>query len=116
MDVRRAARDMPMPRIRTPPGHDLSALFRDLAQALRTVLQFDYLSVRLHDPERKVMRIHILERSSPVELDPELPVSESLGGWIWQHQQPLLIEHIEHDARFPQAMRVLRENGVRSCC
>jgi formate hydrogenlyase transcriptional activator len=96
--------------------HDLSELFHDLTRSLRMVLQFDYLSVRLHDPEHQVMRIHVLERSSPVELDPELPVGESLGGWVWQHQQSILIENIKHDARFPRAMQVLRDNGVRSCC
>jgi len=31
---------------------DLSELFHDLAQPLRNVLDFDYLSVRLHDPPR----------------------------------------------------------------
>jgi hypothetical protein len=31
---------------------DLSELFHDLAQPLRNVLHFDYLSVRLNEPER----------------------------------------------------------------
>src|SRR5262245_53239412 len=53
---------------------DLSELFHDLTQPLRNVLHFDYLSVRLHDPQRNVMRIHILEKSAPGELVPELPV------------------------------------------
>jgi hypothetical protein len=35
---------------------DLSDLFHDLAQLLRNILQFDHLSVRLHDLERIVMR------------------------------------------------------------
>ena len=78
---------------------DLSELFHDLAQSLRNFLQFDYLSVRLHDPQGNVMRRHILERSSPVELDQELPVSGSLGGWVWENQQPLLVENIEHEVR-----------------
>src|ERR671924_124814 len=69
---------------------DLSELFHDLAQPLRNVLHFDYLSVRLHDPERNVMRIHLLEKSAPGELVPELPVDESLAGFVWQTQQALL--------------------------
>jgi formate hydrogenlyase transcriptional activator len=95
---------------------DLSALFRDLAQSLRNILQFDYLSVRLHDPQGNVMRIHTLEKSSPVELDQELPVSGSLGGWVWENQQPVLMENIEHDVRFSRSMQVLRQNGIKSCC
>jgi len=46
---------------------DLSELFHDLAQRLGDVIQFDYLSVRLHDSERNIMRRYVLERSSPVE-------------------------------------------------
>jgi formate hydrogenlyase transcriptional activator len=95
---------------------DLSDLFHHLAQPLRNVLPFDYLSVRLHDPERNVMRIHILEKSAPGELLAELPVSESLAGFVWQTQQALLIDEIEHEVRFPLAMQRLRANHIRSCC
>jgi formate hydrogenlyase transcriptional activator len=95
---------------------DLSELFHDLAQSLRHVLQFDYLSMRLHDPQGNVMRRRILERSSPVELDQELPVGGSLGGWVWENQQSVLIENIEHEVRFPRAMQVLRQNNIKSCC
>src|ERR671919_676492 len=98
--------------------HDLPELFHDLAQRLRHVLQFDYLSLRLHDPERNVMRRHILERSSPAEslVSDELPVEELLSGWVWQNQEPALIGNVEQERRFPRAMEILRENGIRSCC
>jgi formate hydrogenlyase transcriptional activator len=95
---------------------DLSELFHDLAQSLRNVVQFDYLSIRLHDPQGNVMRRHILERSSPVELDQELPVGGSLGGWVWENQQPMLVDNVEDEVRFPRAIKVLRENGIKSCC
>jgi GAF domain-containing protein len=95
---------------------DLSELFHDLAKPLRNVLHFDYLSVRLHDPGRNVMRIHILEKSAPGELVPELPVDESLAGFVWQTQQALLIDDIEREVRFPRAMQRLRANHIRSCC
>jgi formate hydrogenlyase transcriptional activator len=95
---------------------DLSELFHDLAKRLRNVVHFDYLSVRLHDPERNVMRIHILEKSAPGELVPELPVGESLAGSVWQTQQAVLIDDIDHEVRFPRTMQRLRENHLRSCC
>src|SRR5246127_1933681 len=95
---------------------DLSELFHDIAKPLRNVLSFDYLSVRLHDPERNVMRIHILEKSAPGELVPELPVDESLAGSVWQTQQAILFDDIDHEVRFPRAMHRLRANHLRSCC
>ena len=95
---------------------DLSELFHDLARPLRNILQFDYLSVRLHDPERNVMRIRILEKSAPGDLVPELPVDESLAGSVWQTQQALLFDDVDHEVRFPRAMQRLRANHIRSCC
>src|SRR4029077_940454 len=95
---------------------DLFELFHDIAKPLRNVLPFDYLSVRLHDPERNVMRIHMLEKSAPGELVPELPVDESLAGSVWQTQQALLIDNIDHEVRFPRAMERLRANHLRACC
>jgi formate hydrogenlyase transcriptional activator len=95
---------------------DVSKLFHALAQLLRNVLHFDYLSVRLHDPEREVMRLHILEKSAPGELVSELPVDESLAGFVWQTQQALIIDDIEHEVRFPRAMQRLRDNHIKSCC
>ena len=95
---------------------DLTELFHDLAQPLCNVIHFDYLSVRLHDPERNVMRIHIVEKSAPGELVAELPVGESLAGSVWQTQQTLLVDDIEHEVRFPRAMQRLRTNHIRSCC
>jgi formate hydrogenlyase transcriptional activator len=95
---------------------NLEKLLHDLARPLRKIIQFDYLSVRLHDPERNVMRIHMLEKSAPGELEFELPVEGSLGGHVWQTQEPLLIDDIDHEARFPRAVQRLRANNVNSCC
>src|SRR5262245_22525050 len=95
---------------------DLTELLHDLARPLRNVLHFDYLSVRLHDPERNVMRIHMLEKSAPGELERELPVEGSLGGYVWQTQQGLLIDDIDHEDRFPRAVQRLRANHIMSCC
>src|SRR5246127_5812843 len=40
---------------------DLPALFHDLAGRLHPVVDFDFLTLTLHDPVRNVMRLHILE-------------------------------------------------------
>jgi formate hydrogenlyase transcriptional activator len=95
---------------------ELADLFHDLAEPLRNILRFEYLSVRLHDAERNVMRLHILEKSAPGELVPELPVDESLAGAVWQTQQALLVDDIDRELRFPAAMQRLRANHIRSCC
>src|SRR5262245_41029912 len=95
---------------------ELSELFQDLAERLRLVLPFDYMSLRLYDRERSIMRRHVLVKSSPVEVPfgDELPVEDSLSGWVWRHQQAVLINSIEQETRFPRAMKVLRNNNIKS--
>ena len=44
---------------------NLPELFHDLAGQLHRLLNFCYLSVLLHDPQRDVMRVHTLETSAP---------------------------------------------------
>src|SRR5260370_27534209 len=44
---------------------DLPALFHDLAVRLHSVVDFDFLTLVLHDASRNVMRLHILETRLP---------------------------------------------------
>src|SRR5262245_48874898 len=39
---------------------DLTALFRDLARRLPPVVPFEVIALFLHDPEKNVMRVHML--------------------------------------------------------
>ncbi|HTQ58302.1 MAG TPA: sigma 54-interacting transcriptional regulator [Bryobacteraceae bacterium] len=98
-------------------NRDLDALFADLAQRLRGALRFDYLNLVLHVPERNTMRLRVLASTQPSDSSfSETPVEESPSGLVWQTQQPLIIDDIERDTRYPKVMRLLRDHGVRSCC
>jgi formate hydrogenlyase transcriptional activator len=97
---------------------DLNELFHDLAQKLPRIVPFDYLNLLLHDPAREVMRLHVLAAPQPSTIRPglEWPVDESSSGWVWKSQQPLIIEDLAVESRFPKSTPLLRENGVRSYC
>jgi formate hydrogenlyase transcriptional activator len=98
---------------------DLPSLFHDVVQRLHHVVNFEYMRLLLHDPERDVMRLHTLEmpnQSCDVLGCQELPVAESPGGWVWQHQQPLLVSDVEKETRFPRVTEVMRQQGVKSYC
>ncbi len=97
---------------------DLSELFHDLVQRLHGVVSFEFLNLVLHDPERNVMRLHILVSSRPVSLPTgmELPVDESPAGWVCKTQHPLIVNNLEAENRFPVVRRILFENGVKSFC
>lgn len=95
---------------------DLTELFHDLAQRLRLVVPFDFITVLLHDAAENVMRLHIMESAQPqsVRLGPNTTPVESPGGWVWQTQQPMVIPDYEEEARFPRVAPVWRGYGMRS--
>jgi formate hydrogenlyase transcriptional activator len=97
---------------------NLGDLFHDLTERLHGLLDFHYLSVVLYDAVHHVMRLHNLESSvrGTLRLGAALAVEDIPSGWVWAHQQPLIVRDIEQDTRFPRVMHHLREHGVRSFC
>jgi formate hydrogenlyase transcriptional activator len=95
---------------------DLPALFHDLAARLHSVIDFDFLTLVLHDAAKNVMRLHTLESRIPVEKQTgsEVPLGDSPSGWVWQNQQPYLIDDLDQEARFPGFIERLRGYNVRS--
>ena len=95
---------------------DLPALFHDLAVRLRAVVDFDYLTLILHDPERNVMRLHILETEQPTDapIGREHPVDGHPAGWVWRTQEPLVVNDTQQEPRFPEYIALLKDKGVRA--
>ena len=95
---------------------DLTALFHDLAERLHCVVDFDFLTLMLHDSVRNVMRLHILETRIPGEKPTggEMPIDSHPSGWVWQTQQAFVVGDIDRETRFPEFMQRLREHNVRS--
>jgi formate hydrogenlyase transcriptional activator len=95
---------------------DLRALFHDLAGRLHSVIEFDFLTLVLHDPARYVMRLHVLETRIPGEkaAGSESPVEGNPSGWVWQTQQPFVVSDTDEETRFPDFLKRFREHNVRS--
>lgn len=97
---------------------DLHSLFRELAHKLPTLLNLDFVGLALHDPTRQVMRAYTIATPGDIILPQglELPVDEAPGGWVWRTQQPLVVENLEAETRFPKAIQMMRVFGVQSFC
>jgi formate hydrogenlyase transcriptional activator len=82
------------------------------------VLDFHYLSVVLYDAAQHVMRLHTLETSvrGRLQAGAAFGVEDIPSGWVWEHQQPLVVRDIAQEPRFPRVMEALREHAVRSFC
>lgn len=98
---------------------DQSELFHDIACRLKNLFEFRDLAVMLHDEQRNVMRSHIFEGCDFADWLPqqptEVPIDESINGYVWQHQEVLIIRDLDQDHRFPSA-DIIREKGIKSVC
>ncbi len=96
---------------------DLSGLFHDLACRLQKLVDFSQLGVMLYDPKRNVMRFHLLETCEPSEWQnpAEVPMEGTMAGWVWEHQEALVIHDLEKENRFPYA-KILLERPAKSIC
>jgi formate hydrogenlyase transcriptional activator len=97
---------------------DLKALFHDLAQRLHRVVEFDFLALTLYHPAQNTMRLHILETGEPNPdgAGVESPAEESIAGWVWKNQSPLVMPDLERETRYPRITAMIRERGIRSLC
>ena len=95
---------------------DLRALFHELAERLHRVVDFDFLTLVLHDPARNVMRLHILETRIPSEkpTGTEAPIEGNPSGWVWETQQSFVVSDTETETRFPEFLHRFRAHNVRS--
>jgi len=95
---------------------DRDALFRATARALRRVLPFDRTAIFLHDPERDVLKLFILDSSLPSSyftVGLELPPGDSHVGRVFQSRETFLRRDLERERRFP-AEDLAYGDGVRS--
>jgi formate hydrogenlyase transcriptional activator len=86
---------------------------------LRAILHFDFLNLVLYDAATNTMRLHILESATGAEPDvPEMqfPQEDSPSGWVYLHQEPLIIPDVHVETRWAKIMDVLTRNHVISCC
>ena len=91
-------------------------LFHAIAQALRRVLPIGRSAIFLHDPERDVLRLFMLESSLPSQyfhVGLEMPSGDSHVGWVFQHRKPLLRRDLERERQYPLEDRAFAD-GVRS--
>ena len=97
---------------------DLNELFRDLAQRLPRIVPFDYINLVLHDPIRNVMRLRLLIApvESTIRQGEDFPVDGSPGGFVFQTQQPVIVNDVTLETRFSAVISRLIENGVQSFC
>ncbi len=94
---------------------DLESLLAGMAESLRRVVKFDRVGMSLKDTSGDVMNSYIL--TTPEDASPEIlrhAVDEDPSGWVWKHQQPLVIPSLAAETRWPHFLQAARALGLRS--
>src|SRR5574338_693112 len=97
---------------------DLDQLFHDLAHCLPRVVQVNYVDLSLHDPVKKVMRLHTIQANVPADLigGHEIAVEDCPAGCVWETQRPLLVPNLSEERRWPWVIGAMTEDGTQSFC
>ncbi|ULA62819.1 MAG: Formate hydrogenlyase transcriptional activator [Nitrospira sp.] len=97
---------------------DLAAFGEDLARLLPSVVPVNFVGLSLYDPQRQIMRLHVLQANVPADIvgGHENPPTETPSGFVWSSQQPLLLSDLAEESRWPRVIGLMREDGVQSCC
>jgi len=100
-----------------PLDQNLPRLLYELAVRLPMQPDIQALCVWLYEPAGQAIRLHVLMAGPPSRTGsgPGFPVADSIAAWVWQSQQPLMIDP-EEETRFPDFARALLEAGIKAFC
>jgi formate hydrogenlyase transcriptional activator len=99
-------------------NRNLSDLIRDLSGRLQEAVQFDYISLILHDPLQNVLRVQIMETPIRTQITPgfEMGVDDSPAGEAWKTQEPFIAADVDRDKRYEPLFQILRDHNIKSYC
>src|SRR5216683_5775280 len=91
-------------------------LFNILARELHAVVNFHVMGVGLYDEKAHEMCTKSYGEPGVPLKAPKFAPEETFSWWVYQHQQPLIIPHLDAETRFPAVAEMLKNRGVRSVC
>lgn len=99
-------------------GHaDLESLCQALSGSLKKIVNFDILGLLLFDAASETFRMHGLHLSGETSNENAhrlLPGDDNPAGWVWTKQQPLFIDRLEQESRWPDLIESARAHGISS--
>ena len=96
--------------------HELPELLSAMAERLRELVTADATHFSLYNSTNNTMQLHFWKGKEKWHSPMELPVEDSPSGWAWKTQKPLVVNDLDSESRFPVALDILRERGLKSYC
>ncbi|MGD9726669.1 MAG: sigma 54-interacting transcriptional regulator [Nitrospiraceae bacterium] len=100
-------------------GHsDFAAFLQHLGRCLPGVIPMDFLALALYDSARRVIRLHHVHASGSGDVHGgiELPLAETPDVFVWESGEPLLLEDLTAESRWPRVIGPMKDEGIQSCC
>jgi formate hydrogenlyase transcriptional activator len=94
-------------------------LFQAISASLRRTFGLDYISLLIHDPETRTMRLHMLDfpdGSGIIQEDAVLPVEDTLAGFVLGLREGRLFSMPEIREISPGTADLMEREGLRSLC
>jgi formate hydrogenlyase transcriptional activator len=98
---------------------DTRALFQAISASLRSAFGLDYVSILLHDAERNVLRLKMVDFPGSVGIIREdilVPLDDSLAGHVFRSREPRTFQIEEIAATFPHTAEIMSREGIQSLC
>ena len=97
-------------------SRDPKDLLTVLALELREVIEFDFLSLSIYDEEQHQISLRVFDESGTPVTPPKLPPEQTVTWWVYREQKTLVIPSLQQEMRFPVAIQMLGNLGIRSLC
>jgi formate hydrogenlyase transcriptional activator len=96
---------------------DLKALLQELSKRLRSLAQFEFIGLHLHNPSRNVMQtLYLGTGEGETVRDLALPMEDSASARVFLSQQPMVVRSLDDVADLPKVKTVLEKLGSESFC
>ena len=96
-------------------GHPTTdTLFPTFALRLRHSLNFDFVTLGLHDSSTESIRLGIWKAGDAQKRCESVPVHTCASGWAWKNQRSVLVQDLDTERKLPVFLESLRQLGVRT--
>src|SRR5205085_12207243 len=94
--------------------HTLAESLRELAPRILELTDCEFLKLSQYDPNQDCMITHFWSRDRVRGKCDAFAVDECVTGWVWKHQEAVLIPDVAKEQRFPVCAQELRKRGIGS--
>ncbi len=96
------------------PQNSLEEYLRVITPRVQQATLSETVEFCMYDPAQDAMRGYLFQGGEEFPLERVVAIDGTAEGWVWQHQEPLLIADVSAETRF-YSMEPQQQRGIVSC-